>query len=297
MKTQSKPLLQPPSGRIAVITDSCADIPPELVRRQGIYILPLQIHTAAGAFRDGVDIHPADIYRIQKSELPKTSLPLGSDLEALLGRVIADGYKEAVAVMMSSGLSGTYNLVRQAAEPAAEKGLELKVFDTLTSSIGTGAIALQLSEYIAMGMGFAEICQQAEKLIKGTTVFFSVDTLEFLRKGGRIGRITAVAGTVLQIKPILAFAPDGQLTSVAKVRGRKLVQQELIRMVANLYEPGRPFNLMVADGGAPEEGAELEKKLAAAFPGFNHYFYANIGATLSIYTGSGVLGSAIQYLD
>ena len=199
--------------------------------------------------------------------------------------------------MMSSGLSGTYNLVRQAAEPAAEKGLELKVFDTLTSSIGTGAIALQLSEYIAMGMGFAEICQQAEKLIKGTTVFFSVDTLEFLRKGGRIGRITAVAGTVLQIKPILAFAPDGQLTSVAKVRGRKLVQQELIRMVANLYEPGRPFNLMVADGGAPEEGAELEKKLAAAFPGFNHYFYANIGATLSIYTGSGVLGSSIQYLD
>ena len=258
MKTQSKPLLQPPSGRIAVITDSCADIPPELVRRQGIYILPLQIRTAAGAFRDGVDIHPADIYRIQKSELPKTSLPLGSDLEALLGRVIADGYKEAVAVMMSSGLSGTYNLVRQAAEPAAEKGLELKVFDTLTSSIGTGAIALQLSEYIAMGMSFAEICQQAEKLIKGTTVFFSVDTLEFLRKGGRIGRITAVAGTVLQIKPILAFAPDGQLTSVAKVRGRKLVQQELIRMVANLYEPGRPFNLMVADGGAPEEGAELQ---------------------------------------
>ncbi len=76
MKTQSKPLLQPPSGRIAVITDSCADIPPELVRRQGIYILPLQIRTAAGAFRDGVDIHPADIYRIQKSELPKTSLPL-----------------------------------------------------------------------------------------------------------------------------------------------------------------------------------------------------------------------------
>ena len=159
MKTQSKPLLQPPSGRIAVITDSCADIPPELVRRQGIYILPLQIRTAAGGFRDGVDIHPADIYRIQKSELPKTSLPLGSDLEALLGRVIADGYKEAVAVMMSSGLSGTYNPVRQAAEPAAEKGLELKVFDTLTSSIGTGAIALQLSEYIAMGMGFAEICQ------------------------------------------------------------------------------------------------------------------------------------------
>ena len=297
MKTHSKPLLQPPSGGIAVITDSCADIPPELVRQQGIYILPLQIRTGAGSFRDSVDIHPADIYRIQKSELPKTSLPLGSDLEALLRRVAADGHKEAVAVMMSSGLSGTYNLVRQSVEMAAEMGLSLRVFDTLTSSIGTGAIALQLSEYIAGGMGFDGVCREAEKLIKGTTVFFSVDTLEFLRKGGRIGRITAVAGTVLQIKPILAFAPDGQLASVAKVRGRKLVQQQLIQQVRDLYEPGRPFNLMCADGGAPEEGAELAKKLAAAFPGFNHYFYANIGATLSIYTGSGVLGSAIQYLD
>ena len=297
MKSQSKQLLQPPSGAIAVITDSCADIPPELAVQQGIYILPLQIRTSAGVFRDGVDIHPADIYRIQQQEMPGSSLPLGSDMEVLLDQVIADGHKEAVAVMMSSGLSGTYNLVRQAVEPAAEKGLTLRVFDTLTSSIGTGAIALQLSEYIAGGMGLEEVCRETEKLIAGTTVFFSVDTLEFLRKGGRIGRITSIAGTVLQIKPILAFAPTGELTSVAKVRGRKLVQQQLIQLVQNLYQPGRPFNLMVADGGAPEEGAELEKKLAKAFPGFRHYFKANIGATLSIYTGGGVLGSAIQYLD
>ncbi len=292
-----KPLLPPPPGRTAVITDSCSDIPPELARQQGVYILPLQIRTAAGSFRDGVDIHPADIYRIQKTEQPKTSLPLGSDLEDLLRQVLADGHKEAVAVMMSSGLSGTFNLVRQAEETAAEMGLALKAYDTRTSCIGSGAIALQLTEYAAEGMDFPALCREAEKLIKGTTVFFSVDTLEYLRRGGRIGRITAVAGTVLQIKPILAFAPDGQLASVAKVRGRKLVQQELVSLVRKIYVPGRPFNLMCADGGAPEEGAELERKLQKAFPGFRHYFYVNIGATLSSYTGAGVLGAAIQYLD
>ena len=106
-----------------------------------------------------------------------------------------------------------------------------------------------------------------------------------------------MAGSVLQIKPILAFAEDGELTSVAKVRGRKMVQQRLIELVQNLYQPGRRFNLMVANGGAPEEGKELEKKLAKAFPGYENYFKAHIGATLSIYTGSGVLGAAIQYLD
>ena len=282
---------------IAIITDSCADVPPELARQYGIYILPLQIRCSEGVFRDGVDIHPADIYRIQQKEQPGSSLPLGSDLEQLLTRIKEDGYTQAIALMMSSGLSGTYNLVRQAVEPAAENGLTLAAFDTMTSSIGTGAIALQLSEYIARGMEFEDACQEAEKLIKGTTVFFSVDTLEFLRKGGRIGKITAMAGSVLQIKPILAFAEVGQLTSVAKVRGRKMVQQKLIELVQERYQPGRRFNLMVADGGAPEEGKELEKKLAKAFPGYENYFKANIGATLSIYTGSGVLGAAIQYLD
>ena len=185
MKTQSKPLLQPPSGRIAVITDSCADIPPELVRRQGIYILPLQIRTAAGAFRDGVDIPPRrHLPHPEVRAPPKPASPLGSDLEALLGRVIADGYKRSGRgddVLRPLGHRQTSSARRP--NRRAEKGLELKVFDTLTSSIGTGAIALQLSEYIAMGMGFAEICAQAEKLIKGTTVFFSVDTLEFPPQG------------------------------------------------------------------------------------------------------------------
>lgn len=289
---------QPITRTIAVITDSCADIPPELAQQYGIYILPLQIRCSEGTFRDSVDIHPADIYRIQQKEMPGSSLPLGSDLEGLLKKVAADGFQKAIALMMSSGLSGTYNLVRQSVDMAAEMGLNLKVYDTLTSSIGTGAIALQLSEYIENGMDFASACAEAEKLIRGTTVFFSVDTLEYLRKGGRIGKITAIAGSVLQIKPILAFAPDGQLSSVAKVRGRKLVIQSLIQLVQERYQPGRKFNLMVSDGGAaPELRAELEKKLAKAFSGFQHYYKSNIGATLSIYTGSGVLGAAIQYLD
>lgn len=289
---------QPSKRTIAIITDSCADVPLALAKRYGIYILPLQIRCSEGIFRDGVDIHPADIYRIQKTEMPGSSLPLGSDLEELLKKIAADGCTHAIALMMSSGLSGTYNLVRQSISSAADIGLTLQVYDTLTSSLGTGGIALQLSEYLENGMEFSEACVEAEKLIRGTTVFFSVDTLEYLRKGGRIGKISAIAGSVLQIKPILAFAPDGQLTSVAKVRGRKMVQQQLIELVRQLYQPGRKFNLMVSDGGAtPEQRAELEKKLEKAFPGFQHYYKSNIGATLSIYTGSGVLGAAIQYLD
>jgi DegV family protein with EDD domain len=289
---------QKPDRSIAILTDSCADVPAEQAAKSGIYLLPLQIRCSEGVFRDGVDLFAADIYRIQKNEMPASSLPLGSDLEEMLISIKTDGYTHVIALMMSSGLSGTYNLVRQAVEPAEELGLTLSVYDTLTSSLGTGAIALQLAEYLDEGMSFTDGCAAAERLIRNTTVFFSVDTLEYLRKGGRIGKITAMAGSVLQIKPILAFSPDGQLTSVAKVRGRRLVIEQLIRQVGALYDRSRPFNLMVADGGAePELRAELEKKLQKTFPGFRHYYKSNIGGVLSIYTGSGVLGAAIQFLD
>lgn len=284
--------------KIAVLTDSCADVPPELAARHRIYVLPLQIRCSEGVFRDGVDIQSDDIYRIQQKEMPGSSLPLGGDLMALLERIAKDGYTHVIALMMSSGLSGTYNLVRQSEETAEELGLTMKAYDTLTSSLGTGAIALQLSEYLETEtLTFEQACRRTETLIRGTTVFFSVDTLKFLQKGGRIGKITAVAGSVLQIRPILAFAPDGQLTSVAKVRGRKLIQDTLIKLVAEKYTPGRRFNLMVADGGAPDEVKELAKKLTKAFPGYHNLYRSRIGATLSIYTGGGVLGAAIQYLD
>ena len=99
--------------KIAVLTDSCADVPPELAARHRIYVLPLQIRCSEGVFRDGVDIQSGDIYRIQQKEMPGSSLPLGGDLMALLERIAKDGYTHVIALMMSSGLSGTYNLVRQ----------------------------------------------------------------------------------------------------------------------------------------------------------------------------------------
>ena len=286
------------ASKIAILTDSCADVPAQLARKHHIYVLPLQIRCSEGVFRDGVDIHASDVYRIQAHEMLGSSLPLGSDLMKLLEKIASDGYTHVIALMMSSGLSGTYNLVRQSEETAEEFGLTLRAYDTLTSSLGTGGIALQLAEYLEKeNLSFEDACERTEKLIKGTTVFFSVDTLKYLQKGGRIGKITAVAGSVLQIRPILAFAPDGQLTSVAKVRGRKLIQDTLIKLVGELYQPGRKFNLMVADGGAPDEVKELAKKIDKAFPGCHNLFRSQIGATLSIYTGGGVLGAAIQYLD
>lgn len=281
--------------KTAIITDSCSDLPVDLAQEHGIFVLPLIIRCSDGEYRDGVDITADDVYHRLETELPKTSLPMGNDITELFDKIRQHGYDSAVAIMLSSGLSGTYNAVRMLS--LDYEGLDVRVLDSVSGSLGTGAMALQLAQYAKQGMGIDELVQKAQKLIENTHAFFSIDTLEYLKKGGRIGKVTAAAGTLLNIKPVLSFAENGELVSVAKARGRKNVKSTLIEMVKKYYQPGRKFNLLVANGGAPTEGAELKRELAEAFPGYENYFETNIGATLSVYIGPGVLGAGIQFLD
>ena len=283
--------------KIALLTDSCADLSPRLLEENHIYVGPLRIRCADGEYRDGVDIRAGDIYRLLRSgQLPKTSLPAGEDITAAFDRIAADGYDGVIAILLSSGLSGTYNMVRLMAEERSD--LEIQVFDSLSGSLGIGITLLQLAEELRAGASWQELThERAPYLIKNTFPFFSVDTLEYLQRGGRIGKVTAMAGTVLQIKPLITFAADGQLQSIAKVRGRKQVQSKLIELVVKACGDHKKYNLAVANGGAPEEMAELKEKLKAALPDYEHIWEGELDGTLSVYIGDGVLGAGVQILD
>lgn len=284
--------------RIAIITDSCADVPMEYVEKYDIYVLPLMITCQDGVYRDGVDIHAEDIYERLKTELPHTSTPTGEIIENTLAVIQEKGYEKAIAILLSGGLSGTVNHVRIVAE---ESPLDICVIDSMSGSIGTGAVALQAAIWRDEGISYPVLCTQVKELCKATTVFFSINTLEYLQKGGRIGKISALVGTALSIKPILAFDEDGELYSCAKVHGHKLVGKKLLSLVEELVaapeNAGKRYNIMVADGGAPEEREELEKKLTEVFPNCERLIRAKIGAGLSTYVGPGLLGAAVQFLD
>lgn len=284
--------------KIALLTDSCADLSPRLAEENHIYRVPLRILCADGEYSDGVDIFGADIYaRLRAGELPQTSLPSGEDIEKTLRRIVMDGYDGVIAVMLSSGLSGTYNLVRLIGEECRGM-LPVKVCDSLSGSLGMGMTLLQLAEDIRGGMGWKELTERrVPQLLAGSHPFFSVDTLEYLLKGGRIGKVTATAGTLLQIKPIITFAPDGQLQSVAKVRGRNQVMDKLVAMAVKACGEHRRYNLAVANGGAPEEMETVRQKLMTALPDYDHIWEGEIDGTLSVYIGDGVLGAAVQVLD
>ena len=284
--------------KIALLTDSCADIAPELAEKSHIFVVPVRILCVDGEYLDGVNIRGADIYqRLKAGELPQTSLPAAEEIAKLLTRVVEEGYDGVIAVMLSGGLSGTFNLLRLVAEECRGK-LEVRAFDSVSGSLGLGMTVLQLAEDIRNGMGWEELTERrVPQLIRGSFPFFSVDTLEYLQKGGRIGKVTATAGMLLQIKPILTFAGDGQLTSAAKVRGRHQVIDKLVALTVQRCGEHKRYNLAVANGGAPEEMAIVKEKLTAALPNYDHIWEGEIDGTLSVYIGDGVLGAAVQVLD
>ena len=284
--------------KIALLTDSCADISPELAAEAHIYVVPLRILCEDGEYQDGVDIHNADIYeRLRAGELPKTSLPSTEEVGKLVRQILEDGYDGIVAVMMASGLSGTYNLARLMAEEC-ESYIPMRVYDSASASLGLGMTVLQLAEDIRNGMSWEELTERrVPQLMSGSFAFFSVDTLEYLMKGGRIGRVSATAGALLQIKPVLGFAEDGQLKSVAKARGRNQVADKLVELVVKACGDHKRYNLAVANGGAPEEMAKVRERLTAALPDYEHLWEGEIDGTLSVYIGDGILGAAVQVLD
>ena len=284
--------------KIAILTDSCADLSPHLVEENHIFVVPLRILCADGEYLDGVNIRGKDIYRrLRAGELPQTSLPSAEEIAKLLSRIYEEGYDGVIAVMLSGGLSGTFNLLRLVAEECRGK-LEVRAFDSLSGSLGLGMTVLQLAEDIRNGMDWEELTERrAPQLITGTRPFFTVDTLEYLQKGGRIGKVTATAGMLLQIKPLLTFAEDGQLTSVAKVRGRHQVIDKLVELTVKACGNHKRYNLAVANGGVPDGMAQVREKLTAALPNYDHLWEGEIDGTLSVYIGDGVLGAAVQVLD
>ncbi|MCD8356802.1 MAG: DegV family EDD domain-containing protein [Clostridia bacterium] len=134
--------------------------------------------------------------------------------------------------------------------------------------------------------------------MKNTHPYFSVDTLEYLKRGGRIGKIAALAGTALGIKPIISFdRVTGELSSTHKVRGRQAAMKKLVQVAISHIDPSKRYNIMWAHGGAPEDGQRIAEMLRAAAPDFVQEFSGEIDCTLASYVGPHLLGAAVQVLD
>lgn len=278
--------------KIAIMVDSGTDVPPKYREKYGIYWLPLLINYSDRQCRDGLDITPQAMYDRLPTEIPKTSLPEGGMVEELLDQIKADGYERVLVVTISSGLSGTYNMVRLIAEDY--EGLDIFVLDTKNISIGSGLLAIRAAQMVNdEGMSWEELILRMPREVPKSKVFFCLDTLKYLQKGGRIGLVTAMLGSSLSLKPIISCNESGVYYTAAKAIGRSRSIQKVIDLANEFAQKAEQADIAVMNGCAEEEGHHARNKVEGTIINGTVTVTGQIGAALGVHTGPGLIGVGV----
>ena len=274
--------------KIAILTDSACDLPAHLIEKFKIHVLPLKVIYGDKCYSDRVDIQPAEVYARMPDEIPTTSMPSPEEIHTALKRIKADGFSHVIAIHLSSALSGTCANVHHAAKEI--DNIIIKVFDSKTLSFGTGWIVLDTARRIANGLSFNHIWEHIQHLPDKIDVFYVVETLEYLRRGGRIGKVAGMLGHILHLRPIISVDANGEYYTYAKTRGYKKSIEKLVEIVGNTVQQKR-INLAVLNGGANEECNKLVARLSS-LPNINELIQIDITPSLVVHTGPGSLGIA-----
>lgn len=268
-----------------MIADSACDLPQKYVEELGIKILPLKVIYPDGEYSDRVDIQPMDVYNRMPEEIPTTSQPNVHDIKTAIENIREEGYTHLLIITLSSGLSGTYQVMQVAAQYFDD--IVIKVFDTLTLSMATGWIVLDTARNIVKGLSWDKVIENLTILQPKLRAYYVLETLDYLRKGGRIGQVAGMLGELFNIKPIIGLTAEGTYYPHAKVRGRSKSIERLGQIVQESVG-NRPFNLAVMHGGAKAEGEKLLAKLGN-LPNVRELIFSDISPALGVHTGPGLL--------
>src|SRR5216684_1453932 len=246
---------------IGVVTDSTADLRPELQERFGLGMVPLIVNWDGQTFRDKLDLTTADFYqRLRTSKtLPKTGAPSLAAFETAFRDQLKQ-HNAVISVNLASKLSGTYEVARKAAESVDPR--RISVVDSGSVSVCLGWLAEMAATLAQQDAEPTEIVKQLEEARGRMRIFALVETLEFLQRGGRIGRAAALAGTLLSVKPILSVN-NGEVAPVERVRTMNGALRRLVELVVGL---GPLERLGVVDGDAGTYTAEAERQFQARYP-------------------------------
>ncbi|SRR5712692_3030994 len=270
---------------IAIVTDSTADLPPDIAASRGVTVVPLTVTLEGKGYRDGVDITAADFYRRLESASGSatTSQPTPASFEAAYRRLLED-HDEVVSIHISEKLSGTYAAAVQGAR-MTRAGDRIRVVDSEMVSMPLGLIVLAATESARAGSGAREVAERVEDLRRQVGVFFVVATLEYLRRGGRIGSANALLGSVLQVKPVLTIR-GGQVTPLERVRTQ---DRALGRLVELVREQDRGRGLCAIVGHAASEGAA--ERIASEIEGdCDTLLVQPLGPVVGAHAGPGTVG-------
>ena len=270
----------------AIVLDSTSDYPEAPDRFPNMRFVPLYVRFGDETYRDYVELGPDEFFEKLRAApvLPATSQPTPQDFLGVYEALA--GYERIYSLHVSSKLSGTYASAELAARNSGDK---VRLVDSRSASLAIAMLSHAIQRRLARGTTDEEIDALVERFHRDCRVVFTVETLEYLQKGGRIGRAAALAGSLLNVKPILAIE-DGEVVAVARVRGRQKALTEFERRFAAESEDKAGLRVAVAHADAAEWVGTLSELVWRVRPKAEIEFTANLGAVVSTHAGPGAVG-------
>lgn len=274
---------------VKLVTDSTADIPPQVASALGIHVVPLYVHFGDEVYRDGVNLSPSEFYRklATSKSLPTTATVSPAEF-AQIYDTLSEQSDKILVIVLSSELSATYQVALHGKELSRNKGSRIEVIDSRLVLMPLGLVVIAAAKETQAGARMDQVIDIAKRAISRVHVRMAFDTLEYVRRGGRIGAARAFLGTLLNLKPILSIR-DGVTTPVARERTRTKAVEHLRRFATgftNIKEMAVEFTT------TPEEAIALAQSLDHVFPKERIYI-STVGAVMGTHLGPGALGVAI----
>jgi DegV family protein with EDD domain len=270
----------------AIVLDSTADFPEAPERFPNWRVVPLYVRFGDESFRDYVELGPPEFYaRLRTSEqLPTTSQPTPGDFLQTYEELAA--YERIYSLHISAALSGTYQSATTAAEELG--GDKVRTVDSESASAAIAMLALAIQERLERGTTDEEVEALIARFREQAHLIFTVDTLEFLRRGGRIGRASAWAGQLLHVKPILTI--EREVVPLKRVRGNAKAMQEFVSAFTSTTHDAATLKVGIAHADAPERARQLEKMVHAERPQAEVEVVTTLGAVVGTHAGPGTVG-------
>lgn len=278
--------------RIAILTDTGTNVPADFAAAHDVRNVSLVVNYSDGSFRSGVDITTDEVIDRFETEIPTTSLPSPSDIQAALEAARTDGYERAVFVTISSGLSATNQTVELVASQM--EGFPVTVVDTKSIGVAAGLVVMAATEMVEAGVPFDELGPRLADLSEHTRVYFTVRELKYLHHGGRINEATYRLGSALNIKPVFFCDEQGKYATVKKARGwEKALSAELsfVQEQAKRYEK---VICAVCCTKAEDRLEELSERIRETIPNVADVVTSGISPDLIVHTGASLVGMAVQ---
>jgi DegV family protein with EDD domain len=275
--------------KVAIVTDSTADLTPEMVEEMGVTVVPLQVIFGNESYREGVDITTEEFYErlLNSRQLPTTSAPSVGDFQDVYERLLKE-VDSVVSIHIGAKLSATVQAA-QTAKQSLAKPERVEVVDSQAASLAMGFAIMDAVEVARAGGKLAEVKATAESAVQRMHVLFMLDTLEYLRRGGRIGRARAYLGALLSVKPILALR-EGEIYPEERVRTRA---RGLERIIQSSIRHQNVKRAAVGHSSTPDEAESIRQRLAMAFPNVKVHLI-RFGPVIGTHAGPGLVGVGVM---